>query len=210
VAGLSVERIGLFGGTFDPPHLGHSILAAEARFTLKLDRVFWILTPLSPLKNEKKVSPLDLRKKLVLAALNKMPEFEFSDVDISRPAPHFALDTIRILQKQNSKSELVYIMGGDSLRDLPAWYQPQSFVNEIAEIGVLRRPGANPDVDILDDQLSGLKSKLTFFDAPLIEIAGADIRERIRNNRPYQYFLLPSVYRCIEDNGFYKIGNHGN
>lgn len=205
-----MERIGLFGGTFDPPHLGHSILAAEARFALKLARVLWILTPLSPLKNEKNVSVLDQRLKLVQAALSEMPEFVFSDVDISRPAPHYALDTIRILQKQNPKSELVYIMGGDSLQDLPVWHNPVSFVDEISGIGVLRRPGTNPDLDRLESQLPGLKAKVTFFDAPLIEIAGADIRERIRSRRPYQYFLLPAVYRCIEDNAFYKNGNHGN
>jgi nicotinate-nucleotide adenylyltransferase len=210
VAGLSVERIGLFGGTFDPPHLGHSILAAEARFTLKLDRVLWILTPLSPLKNINNVSEVDQRLKLVQAALSDMPEFEFSNVDYSRPSPHYALDTIRILQKQNPNSDLVYIMGGDSLQDLPAWHQSQLFVDEISGIGVLRRPGTNPDVDRLDRQLPGLKAKVTFFDAPLIEIAGADIRERIRSTRPYQYFLLPAVYRCIEDNAYYKNGNHGN
>jgi nicotinate-nucleotide adenylyltransferase len=210
VAGLAVERIGLFGGTFDPPHLGHSILAAEARFALNLDRVFWILTPVSPLKNIKNVSALNQRVELVEAALSEMPDFESSNVDISRPAPHYALDTIRILQKENPTSELIYIMGGDSLESLPSWYQPVSLVNEISGIGVLRRPGTNPDVEKLDDQLPGLKAKVTFFDAPLIEISGADIRERIRKNRPYKYFLLPAVFNCIEKNNFYKNGNHGN
>jgi nicotinate-nucleotide adenylyltransferase len=205
-----VERIGLFGGTFDPPHLGHSILAAEAIYALKLDRVLWILTPLSPLKNEKNVSGLDQRLNLVQAALSEMPEFDYSDVDVRRPAPHYALDTIRILQKQNPDAELVYIMGGDSLRDLPAWHEPQALVREIAGIGVLNRPGVKPDLDALEIQLPELKSKTTIFDAPLIEIAGEDIRERIRNHRPYQYFLLPSVYRCIEDNAYYQNGHHGN
>jgi nicotinate-nucleotide adenylyltransferase len=204
VAGLSVERIGLFGGTFDPPHLGHSILAAEARHALQLDRVLWILTPLSPLKKARNVSSLEQRLTLVKAALLDMPEFEFSDVDIARPAPHYAIDTVRILQNENPQAKIIYVMGGDSLQDLPEWHQPRTFVDAVAEIGVLRRPDSTPDLDLLDKRLPGLRNKVTFFDAPLIEISGADIRDRIRNNRPYQYFLLPGVYRCIEDNAFYR------
>ncbi|MEI8132132.1 MAG: nicotinate-nucleotide adenylyltransferase [Leptolinea sp.] len=209
MAGLRVGRIGLFGGTFDPPHLGHSILAAEARHALQLDRVLWILTPLSPLKSEKLVSALEQRLKLVKAALAEMPEFEFCDVDISSPPPHYALDTIRILQRQNPQATLIYIMGGDSLQNLPAWHESQLFVNEVAEIGVLRRPGVDLDLESLEGLLPGLKAKVTFFMAPLIEISGADIRERIRKGRPYQYFLLPAVHRCIEDNTYYKNGSHG-
>jgi nicotinate-nucleotide adenylyltransferase len=206
VAGLSVEKIGLFGGTFDPPHLGHSILAAEARHALQLDRVFWILTPFSPLKNEKNVSPIEQRLKLVQTALTEMPEFEFSGVDISRSAPHYALDTIRIFQRQNPKAELIYLLGGDSLLNLPTWHKSQLLIDEVAGIGVLRRPGANPDLDLLERQLPGLKEKISFFETPLIDISAADIRERIRTNRPYKYFLLPSVHRCIVDNAYYKIG----
>jgi nicotinate-nucleotide adenylyltransferase len=201
-----VERIGLFGGTFDPPHLGHSILAAEARHALKLDRVFWILTPVSPLKNENNIYPLPQRLTLLKAALTEMPEFEFSDVDVSRPAPHFALDTIRIIKGQYPNAEIVYLMGGDSLRDLPFWHDPQKFIDEISEIGVLRRYRADNDLDHLNNLLPGVKAKVTFFDAPIIEISGADIRHRIQHNRPYKYFLLPSVYQCIEDNAFYRIG----
>jgi nicotinate-nucleotide adenylyltransferase len=210
VAGLEVERIGLFGGTFDPPHLGHSILAAEARHALQLTRVFWILTPQNPLKKGNTVSPLEQRLTLVQAALSEMPEFEFCDVDISRPGSHYALDTVRILRKQNPRAELIYIMGEDSLRDLPTWHKPESFMNEIARLGVLHRPGTEFDLGLLENQLPGLKAKITFFETPLIEISGADIRQRIRNNRPYQYFLLPAVHHCIEANAYYKIGNHGN
>jgi nicotinate-nucleotide adenylyltransferase len=204
VAGLIVERIGLFGGTFDPPHLGHAILAAEARHALQLDRVFWILTPLSPLKNAKNVSSLEQRLTLVKAALSEMPEFELSNVDMTRPAPYYALDTVRILKKQNPQAKIIYIMGGDSLQDLPDWHEPQAFVDAVDGIGVLRRPDSNPVLDVLNILLPGLKNKVTFFETPLIEIAGADIRERIRNNRPYQYFLLPAVYRCIEENAYYR------
>ena len=100
-------------------------------------------------------------------------------------------------------------MGGDSLQNLPAWHESQLFVNEVAEIGVLRRPGVDLDLESLEGLLPGLKAKVTFFMAPLIEISGADIRERIRKGRPYQYFLLPAVHRCIEDNTYYKNGSHG-
>lgn len=204
-----MERIGLFGGTFDPPHLGHSILAAEAKRSLNLDRVLWILTPISPLKNPEQISPFEQRMTLVKTALSEMTEFEFSDVDVSRPVPYYALDTVRIVQAQNPDAELIYLIGGDSLLSLSSWYQPQKLINEVAGFGVLRRPNFELEMGKISQLFPGIENKITFFNAPLIEISGADIRNRIATDRPYRYFLLPSVYRCIEEKSFYRTSNFG-
>ena len=112
------ERLGIFGGTFDPPHVGHLILAMEAYDQLKLDRVLWVLAPNPPHKLGKKITDLDIRIEMVKAAINSDPMFEFSRVDIDRPGPHFVLDTMRILHEQKPDDELVFLMGGDSLHDL--------------------------------------------------------------------------------------------
>ena len=198
-----MARVGLFGGTFDPPHLGHMILAAEALHALKLDKVLWILTPRSPLKANNHISPLEQRLELVNTALREQPEFSVSMVDIEREPPYYAVDTVTILKNENPGDELIYLMGGDSLRDLPVWQEPAAFIKAVDGLGVYRRKGADPDLDVLEAVCPGIKNKTTFFTAPLIEISGADIRQRIREGRPYRYFLVPSVFQSIKRHEYY-------
>jgi len=199
-----MPRIGLFGGTFDPPHLGHAILAAEALHALNLDTIFWILTPQSPLKDGRNISPLEQRLALLKIALQNEPGFALSEVDVKRQPPFYAVDTVRIFQKENPGAELIYLMGGDSLEDMPAWYEPQKFVDEIAGLGVFRRPGSEPDLDQMERQIKGIKKKITFFTAPQIEISAADIRQRIKEGRPVRFFLIPAVYQFIEAHHYYR------
>ncbi|MCX8025419.1 MAG: adenylyltransferase/cytidyltransferase family protein, partial [Thermanaerothrix sp.] len=92
-----MSRLGIFGGTFDPPHVGHLILASEAADQLHLDRVLWVLTPDPPHKRGQPITPLAIRLKLVMAAIQEDPLFELSRVEIDRPGPHYAVDTLRIL-----------------------------------------------------------------------------------------------------------------
>jgi nicotinate-nucleotide adenylyltransferase len=198
-----MARVGLFGGTFDPPHLGHMILASEALHALKLDKVLWILTPMSPLKAGHGISSLEQRIELVNAALRGKPQFILSKVDILREPPYYAVDTVRMLKKENPRDEFIYVMGSDSLRDLPKWYEPSAFVDEITGLGVYRRPGSDPDLNALEGVCPGIKAKTIFFSAPLIEISAADIRQRIKEGRPYRYFLLPSVYQSIKRHNYY-------
>jgi len=199
-----MTRIGLFGGTFDPPHLGHMILAAEAFHSLSLDRIFWILTPQSPLKDERTISSVQQRRELVLAALQNVPEFELSQVDILRDPPYYAVDTVKILKREYPGTDFIYLMGGDSLRDLPAWHDPNQFVQELSGLGVYRRPGSQPDLEILEKLCPGIKTKTTIFQAPQIEISAADIRQRIREGRPFRFFLPPEVYQLICAQNLYR------
>ena len=198
-----MARVGLFGGTFDPPHLGHMILASEALHALKLDKVLWVLTPRSPLKEKNQISPLEQRLELVNAALREQPEFSVSMVDIDREPPYYAVDTVNILKIENPGDVFVYLMGGDSLRDLTLWHEPAAFIEAVDELGVYRRKGADPDLDVLEAVCPGIKNKIAFFTAPLIEISGADIRQRIREGRPYRYFLVPSVFQSIKRHNYY-------
>ena len=117
-------RLGILGGTFDPPHVGHLILAMEAFYQLSLDKVLWVIAPNPPHKIGKKITPIDIRIKMVKKAINEDPMFRISRVDIDRPGPHYILDSMKILHKKHSKAELVFILGGDSLQDLPSWHEP--------------------------------------------------------------------------------------
>ncbi len=134
-------RLGIFGGTFDPPHIAHLILAAEAVDQMALDKVLWVLTPFPPHKTDKEITPCAQRLELLQAAIAGDSRFELSRVEIDRQPPHFALDTVTLLHQAYPGSRLVYLMGGDSLADLPVWYKPQQFVAACDEIGVMQRPG---------------------------------------------------------------------
>ncbi|HOD44209.1 MAG TPA: nicotinate-nucleotide adenylyltransferase [Anaerolineaceae bacterium] len=197
-------RIGLFGGTFDPPHLGHLILASECLHQLSLDRVFWILTPNPPHKQGKTISPLGDRLAMLEAALGDDPAFTISRVEIDRPAPHYAVDTVQILKTQFPGDLLFYLLGGDSLRDLPTWHNPQHFVAACDGIGVMHRPGAAIDLTALDVVLPGLMDKVHFLETPLVEISAQDIRCRISQGLPYRYFLPPPVYTWIQSHDIYR------
>jgi nicotinate-nucleotide adenylyltransferase len=199
-----VRKLGVFGGTFDPPHLAHLILAAEAQSQLGLDKVLWVLTPNPPHKLGARISPLDVRLRMLQAALADDPNFELSRVDIDRPAPHFAVDTLHRLADQFAPAELVYLMGGDSLRDLADWHQPQAFVQACDGIAVLLRPGPGPDLALLEAKLPGLTPKLDFIRAPMMEISSSLIRRRVRDGRPVRYFLPPPVFRILESEHLYR------
>jgi len=196
-------RIGLFGGTFDPPHLGHMILAAEARYQLKLDRLLFVLTPDPPHKRDREITSLGHRLTLVEAALAENPAFELSRVEIDRPGPHYAVDTVRILQKEFPTDDLIYLMGGDSMSDLTKWHDPQAFVEACHEIGVMHRPEFGFDLDELNEHLPGVREKSRIINAPLLEIASREIRARIAEGRPYRYYLLPQVTQIIKARGLF-------
>lgn len=198
------RRIGIFGGTFDPPHMGHLILAAEARDQLGLDCVLWVVTPDPPHKWDRSVSSLAVRLELVQAALGSDSSFQISRVEIDRPGPHYSADTVQILAGQYPDAELYYLMGGDSLHDLPTWVRPQEFVNSLTGIGVMRRPQDFVDLPWLERQLPGIASRIHFVDAPLLEISSTSIRERAALQRHFRYFLPSAVYTLITERGWYR------
>ena len=198
-------RIGVFGGTFDPPHLGHLILATEAAYRLRLTRVLWVLTPDPPHKLTVPVSPVEYRLQMVRAIIASDALSEFSRVDLDRPGPYYAVDTLRLLQKANPDAELVYLMGGDSLRDLPTWYHPNELLNICAVLGVMHRVGEDIDLAALEKQLPGLAARVEFIIAPLMDISSSQIRQRIANGQPFKHFLTRSVYTIIRMNGLYAI-----
>ncbi|TSA48083.1 MAG: nicotinate (nicotinamide) nucleotide adenylyltransferase [Chloroflexi bacterium] len=196
--------IGLFGGTFDPPHIGHLILSAETSAQLGLDRLLWILTPNPPHKQGQPITPLEHRLAMVELAISDNRRFELSTVEIDRPGPHYALDTVKIISEQNPAADLVYLMGGDSLRDLPAWHRPIDLVAELCFFGVMRRPGDSIDLPALEKIIPGLAAKVRYVDAPLLDIAAHEIRQRVADGRPFRYFLPQAVYDYIVEHNLYR------
>jgi len=197
--------IGIFGGTFDPPHRGHLALAAAARSQLGLSRLLWVLTPDPPHKQILTITPLSQRLSMLRLALAGHPDYELSMVETDRPGPHFALDTVRILARQNPGAGLVYLMGGDSLRDLPAWHRPLDLIAVLDALGVMRRPGDALDLQALEQVLPGLIAKVRWVEAPPVDISASEIRARAAAGRSFRRLVPPAVYSFIFDNGLYGM-----
>lgn len=197
-------NIGIFGGTFDPPHIGHLILADKAYVQLGLDRLLWVLTPDPPHKQDRMISPVAIRLKLLQAAIGDHPNFEISTVDIERPGPHYALDTVKILAARHPGAALIYLMGGDSLHDLPTWQRAGELINTVDALGVMRRPGDAVDLTLLEKQIPGVSAKVCFIESPPQAIAASTIRQRIAAGQPYQHDLPPPVWELIKNLDLYQ------
>ncbi len=197
-------RIGIFGGTFDPPHLGHLILAAEAHFQLALDRLLWVLTPDPPHKLGRVNTSTDDRLAMVAAAISKDSRFEISTVEVDRDGPHYAIDTVQLLREEHPGAELIYLVGGDSLQQLNTWHRPIDFIQACDALGVMHRPDNPLDMGLLEIQAPGITEKVHFLDAPLLEISSRVLRRRIARREPYQYYLPPEVIAVIESRNLYR------
>jgi nicotinate-nucleotide adenylyltransferase len=198
------ERVGLFGGTFDPPHVGHLILASEAKSQLELTRVLWTVTPEPPHKQDQTITPLEHRLAMVKLAIQDEPAFELSDIELNRPGPHYTVDTIKLLAEKSPGAEIVPIIGGDSLNDLPTWHEPRELLYAAHWVGVMRRPGEETNLQSLERELPGISSKIHYVDAPLLEIASREIRNRVATGKPFRYYLPESVYGYIEQHQLYQ------
>ncbi|GAB4482331.1 MAG: nicotinate-nucleotide adenylyltransferase [Anaerolineales bacterium] len=198
-----MTQIGIFGGTFDPPHLGHLILGAEALYQLRLERLLWMLTPQPPHKPGQEISDSQTRLTMLRLAIEDEPRFEVSRIEIERPGPHYTIDSLRLLQAQFPQAELIFLMGGDSLRDLPGWRDPAAIL-AACRLGVMRRPGDQIDLTALEARLPGAAQRVQFLDAPLLEISSREIRQRVRENAAFRYYLPPKVYDYIQQNRLYR------
>ena len=196
-------RLGVLGGTFNPIHLGHLILAEEACSQLALDRVLWVLTPAPPHKPNQAILGWVDRLQMLMIAVTGNPRFEISFVDIQRRPPYYACDTIFKLREQYADDQLFFLMGSDSLINLPGWYRPQELVEACDGLGVMMRSEALIDDLRLEEIIPGIFKKVKFLSASLIEISSSDSRRRIAQGEPYRYYLHPEVYEYIRRQNYY-------
>ncbi len=198
-------RLGVFGGTFDPPHNGHLGLASAAMDQLAFDKILWVVTADPPHKQGALIASVQDRLDMVAAAIAGHPHYEISRVDIDRPGPHWAADTVAILHGVWPQAELVYLMGGDSLRDLPTWGRPRELL-AAASLGVLRRPGATVDLATLEDVLPGISGRVAFVTAPRFDVSSREIRQLVSSGRSIGDLVPPAVATIIEERQLYRDG----
>lgn len=201
---MTAHRVGIFGGTFDPIHIGHLILAEEARFQLGLDRVYLVPAGEPPHKRDRHLTPIVQRLTMVELATADMPGLWVSRVDADRLGPHYTNDTIRLLREQvGTETELFFLMGMDSLRDLPAWREPQWLIQQCTLV-VLTRHDIEIDWPHLEMALPGLRERVVLLDMPELEIASHTLRERIQRGAPICHQVPRLVETYIRKHDLYR------
>jgi nicotinate-nucleotide adenylyltransferase len=144
------------------------------------------------------------RLAMVHLAIADNPAFELSRVELDRPGPHYTLDTLEAISEQYPDADITPIIGGDSLRDLPTWHKPRELLFASHWVGVMRRPGEQPNLEKLEEELPGISSKIHYVDAPLLEIASREIRSRIAHGQPFRYYVPLPVCEYIEQHHLYR------
>jgi nicotinate-nucleotide adenylyltransferase len=196
------ERIGVFGGTFDPPHYGHLILAEEVRHALRLARVLFLPAGQPPHKPDGAVSPAAERVAMTRLAIAGNPAFAMELHDVERAGPSYTADTMEALARRWPAAALWFIMGEDSLADLPTWHEPARIVRA-ARLAVMTRPGVTVDLDALDRRIPGLRARVDLVPTLEIGIAARDLRRRVAEDRPIRYQTPPAVEAYIRERRLY-------
>lgn len=201
------ERLGVFGGSFDPIHLGHLILAEVAREHLQLSKVLFVPAAISPLKLDK-APRADAKQRFAMIelAIGGNHFFAADDRELSRSGPSFTVDTLRELQAENPDKELVFLMGADSLASFEKWKSPNE-ICQLATLAVLSRGGQElPDPGTLAPFLPQPKDAASHIHPmPQLEISSSDIRERIAKHQSTRYQLPPAVEAYVNANKLYQV-----
>lgn len=199
-----MTRIGVLGGTFDPPHIGHLLLAEYTAEALELDTVLFVPAGVQPLKDDIR-SVVEHRVAMVERAIESNPQFALSRVDVDRTGPHYTADTLRLLQEQYPNSTLYFLMGGDNLRDFPKWTRPDEIIAQ-ARLAVMRRSDEDVHADMHAQILPSLAERVDMVDTPLLSIwlSSTHVVERIQQGLSVRYLVLDDVLAYIEANGLYK------
>lgn len=203
----SRQRIGIMGGTFDPIHVGHLLVAEQAREQLALSEVRMIPAATSPLKLEQQSADAKHRLEMVQLATGGNPFFTVDDREIRRGGTSYTVDTLTELSQELPEAELVFIMGADSLTDLASWREPQK-ICQLAFVAVLARGGLPaPDISQLARYLptnQREKAEQHLLHIPQMEISSSDLRQRIQDGRSIRYQVHPAVEAYIAAHGLYK------
>ena len=201
---LNLRRIGIFGGTFDPIHIGHLILAEEAWFQLQLDHVYLAPAGDPPHKLGRQLAPVRDRLFMAELAAADIDSLLVSSIDADRPGPHYTSDLVRLLQTEaGPDTEFYFLMGMDSLRDLPSWHEA-SWLVENARLVALSRHDVTLDWEALETALPGVRSRVIILDMPELEIASHVIQQRVRNGRPIRHMVPRSVEAYIHKHNLYR------
>jgi len=197
-------RKGILGGTFDPVHMAHLVIAEEALVRLGLDEVVFIPTGQPWLKADQPVSPAGLRLEMVRLAIADNKSFRLSSVEVERTGPTYSVDTLEELSaKWGEGVEIFFILGIDALKDLPKWKKPARVLDLCTPVVFSRPEHESMPLNELDAAVPGASNKVRFLSDPKLEISGTDIRKRVARGETVRYLVPESVERFIREHNLY-------
>jgi len=206
----NARRIGLIGGTFDPIHYGHLIMAEEARYQAHLDQVLFVPAGQPPHKVGHVITPWQHRLRMNEIAIASNPAFGISRVDVDRPGPHYSVDMVRLFLAQVPPgAEVFFVVGADSLEDMPTWKNPSGLLS-LCRVLAFSRPGHEPDMAQLQRVLPLVQERVQVLQMPLIGISASDLRARLRQGRSIRYLVPDGVLEYIRAHGLYAPPAQGD
>lgn len=191
-------EVGLFGGSFNPPHLAHLIVAETVREQFGLDEVWWIPAHTPPHKSDGSVAPARHRLAMTRRATRSNPDFRVHSEEVERGGPSYTVETLRVLQEQHPETAFSLLLGSDSLAGFASWHRPGE-IAERARLLAYRRPG-----DEAPDLAPRFANRVRFAEAPLLDISGTDLRARRRGGQSLRYLVPDSVRAYIEEHHLYR------
>ncbi len=207
------ERIGLLGGTFDPVHYAHLAIAEEVYAALRLTRVLFVLAGQPPHKQGETITPVQQRLTMLELAIAGNAHFALSLVDVQRDGPSYTVDTLRLLRQEwGPRAEFFFIIGGDSLEDLPDWYRPAEILAQTRLVALMRPGYAEIDDERrarLETRLPALKQRLIVLEGPRMDISSTELRQRVAEGRPIKYQMPEAVEAYILRQGLYRGDGQG-
>jgi len=195
-------NIGVLGGTFDPVHIGHLVVAEEARIRLGFKEVLFVPAGQPWLKLDRNITPVVHRVEMVSRAIADNPHFKLCTIEVERPGPSYTVDTLTRLQKQlGSEASLFFIIGRDTLAELPLWKEPEKLI-QLCRLVVAPRLGSK-DLKHLETAIPGLLDQVIQLDMPVIGISSSGIRQRIAQGLSIRYLVPAEVEKYITGHKIY-------
>jgi len=195
-------NIGVLGGTFDPIHIGHLVIAEEARIKLGFSEVLFVPAGQPWRKLDRNITPAVHRVEMVRRAISDNPHFKLCTLEVERAGPSYTVDTLMMLRKQlGSEASLFFILGRDTLAELPLWKEPKKVV-QLCRLVVPPRLGSK-DLKHLETSIPGLLDKVIQLDMPVIGISSAEIRQRIAQGLSIRYLVPAEVEKYITEQKIY-------
>ena len=204
---MTESRIGILGGTFDPVHIGHLIIAEEVRQKLKLKEVIFIPTGQPWLKKVQKISSAEHRLQMTILATASNPYFSVSTIEIERDGPTYSIETISELKAGLGAGVVLYfIVGFDALAELPSWKDARRLVEICRVVGVARPPHTKLNLRSLESAIPRASERIITVDVPHIGVSATEIRKRVADGYSVKYLVPESVEQYIRENGLYSEG----
>jgi nicotinate-nucleotide adenylyltransferase len=198
-------KIGVLGGTFDPVHLGHIMMAEEARKSLGLREVLLVPVGQPVSKMKERLTPAEHRLRMLRLAVDQRPHLKASTMELERPGLSYTVDTISELKrKYGSRDELFFIMGWDSLAQLPSWREPARIIGMCSLVSVPRPGFPRPDLKALEKTIPGILKKVVFLERPRADISATDIRRKVARGESIEKLVPATVAEYINKHQLYR------